>query len=167
MIQNTNAKHKTQKIQNINSGPGESDLNFRVRHGPLLRYSSRSGWRFGAAHLPKKIPTVYFGYEILLVLPVVYCIIYLKYSRDAEYIYTQVLSKERIPRYTCAIDKATGAGYFAWQQEFSPWQHVRPSDRQNIWSIFTHEIYSTHGPPQTARIYWPIFIHNIYYGRRC
>ena len=59
-------------------------------------------------------------------MPVVYCIIYFKHSRDAEYIYTQVLSKERIPRYTCAIDKATGAGYFAWQQEFSPWQHVSP-----------------------------------------
>ena len=32
-------------------GKRESDLNFRVRHGPLLTYSTRVGWLFGAAHL--------------------------------------------------------------------------------------------------------------------
>ena len=32
-------------------GKRESDLNFGVRHGPLLTYSTRVGWLFGAAHL--------------------------------------------------------------------------------------------------------------------
>ena len=38
------------------------------------------------------------------------------------YIYSNVFQRVHP---TSAMDKATGAGYLAWQREFSPWQHVR------------------------------------------
>ena len=44
-------QHNRSQDDQAKDGKRESDLNSGVRHGPLLTYSTRVGWLFGAAHL--------------------------------------------------------------------------------------------------------------------